>query len=85
MRFTGDFNLTPKWKLAFDSGFDFVTKRPSLTNVRVIRDLHCWELNFNWTAYPLTSQQFMIELKIKSPVLQDLKLTRRRSLLQNTF
>lgn len=81
----GDVNLTPKWKVALSSGFDFRLKQPTLTTVRVMRDLHCWELNFNWTAYPVAYQQFMIELRVKSSMLKDLKLTRRKSYLDNAF
>lgn len=72
-----DFNLTPKWKLSASSGFDFVHLEPTLTQLNVIRDLHCWELSFNWTAYPVRYQTYMITLKVKSPILQDLKLTKR--------
>ncbi len=85
LRVQGDFNLTPNWKFALNTGFDFVQKLPSLTNLTVIRNLHCWELSFNWTAFPVQYQQFLIELKVKSSVLQDLKLTRRRTFLQGGF
>jgi lipopolysaccharide assembly outer membrane protein LptD (OstA) len=81
----GDVNLTPKWKVALSSGFDFRLKQPTLTTLRVMRDLHCWELNFNWTAFPVAYQQFMIELRVKSSMLKDLKLTRRKSYLDNAF
>lgn len=85
LRVAGDFNLTPNWKFAVSTGFDFMQKLPSLTNLSVIRNLHCWELSFNWTAFPVQLQQFVIELKVKSSVLQDLKLTRRRTFLQGGF
>lgn len=85
LQVNGDFNLTPNWKFAVNTGFDFMRKLPSLTNLSVIRNLHCWELSFNWTAFPVEVQQFVIELKVKSSVLQDLKLTRRRTFLQNGF
>ena len=75
----GDFNLTPKWKIAFNSGFDFAQKQPTLTHFKVVRNLHCWELNFDWTAWPLNHQQFTIELKVVNPTLQDLKLTRKKT------
>lgn len=80
-----DFNLTPKWKIAVSSGFDITRREATLTNFTVMRDLHCWELNFNWTAFPLQYQQFLIELRVKASMLRDLKLTRRRSFLDNNF
>lgn len=79
LSFSGDINLTPNWKVAVNSGFDFRAKQITLTNVQVMRNLHCWELSFNWTAWPLQYQQFAIELRIKSAMLKDLKLTRRQN------
>lgn len=78
---SADFNLTPKWKIAVSSGFDISRKQVTLTNVSVIRDLHCWELAFTWTP-PLNDsyqQQFTILLHPKSGTLQDLKIQRRNA------
>lgn len=82
IRASGDFNLTPHWKVAFSTGFDISTKQITLTNISVIRDLHCWELSFNWTP-PLPTfprQQFSIILHPKSSTLKDLKLQKKNSL-----
>ena len=76
---SGDLNLTPKWKIAYQSGFDFAQKQVTLTHFKVIRSLHCWELSFDWTAWPLNHQQFVIELHVVNPTLQDLKLTRKKT------
>ncbi|MBL0310800.1 MAG: hypothetical protein IPP77_14340 [Bacteroidetes bacterium] len=79
---TGDFNLTPHWKFTLSTGFDISRKQITLTNISVIRDLHCWELTFNWTP-PLPTfpqQQFSIILHPKSPTLKDMKLQKRNSL-----
>lgn len=79
---SADFNLTPHWKVALSTGFDITRKTMTLTNVSVVRDLHCWELSFNWTP-PLpgtTFQQFTILLQPKSGTLRDLKLQRKNQL-----
>ena len=81
----GDFNLTPKWKVAFNTGYDIRDNEVTLTNVRVIRDLHCWRLSFDWQAYPIERQSFIIELGVVSSVLQDLKLSRRQPPNQRGF
>ncbi|HLP20387.1 MAG TPA: putative LPS assembly protein LptD, partial [Chitinophagales bacterium] len=76
-----DFNLTPHWKVAVSTGFDISRKQITLTNVSVIRDLHCWELTFAWTP-PLPTfprQQFSIILHPKSGTLKDLKLQKKNS------
>jgi hypothetical protein len=59
-----------------------VHRQITLTNLTVIRDLHCWELTFNWTpALPtFNSQQFSIILQPKSPTLKDLKAQKKNSL-----
>ena len=44
----GDLSITPKWKFTFSTGWDFVNNKISYTNLSVYRDLHCWEMRFNW-------------------------------------
>lgn len=73
----GDFNLTPRWKLAFSTGYDFTFKEFSLTNFQIYRDLHCWEMRFD--VYPFGPRQsFTFTLNVKAQVLHDLRLLRRR-------
>ncbi len=79
---SADFNLTPHWKVALSTGFDISRKQVTFTTVTVVRDLHCWELSFNWTpplpTYPM--QQFTIILQPKSATLRDLKIQRKNAL-----
>ncbi|HEV7346767.1 putative LPS assembly protein LptD [Telluribacter sp.] len=79
---TGDLSLTPNWKISAQSGFDFVAFRPSITTLTLYRDLHCWDMSFNWTPFAgsqFRASNYSFTLKAKSSILQDLKLTRRRS------
>lgn len=76
--FNTDFNLTPKWKIAINSGYDFINKKLSYTSVNIYRDLHCWEMRFNWIPFGFL-KSYSIDINVKSPTLQDLKLSRRRS------
>ncbi|MCO5248311.1 MAG: hypothetical protein M9887_05105 [Chitinophagales bacterium] len=72
-----NFSLTPKWKVSINSGFDFVSKKINRTDISVYRDLHCWQLVFNWV--PLGFQKsFSLELNVKSQMLKDLKLAKRK-------
>lgn len=77
MRVGGDLNITPKWKIGFDSNYDFERKEFSYTSLNVYRDLHCWELQFNWIPFGFR-QSYNVTISVKSAVLQDLKLTRKR-------
>jgi LptD protein len=80
-QFNGDLSLTPKWKINFSSGWDFVYKGVTLTNVGIMRELHCWDMSFNWTPIAgnnLRSSNYMFTLQPRSSLLRDLKLSRRR-------
>lgn len=77
LSFNGDVNITPKWKFGFRSGYDFEAKDFSYTSVDIYRDLHCWEMRFNWIPIgPRKSWNFSIN--VKSAMLQDLKLNRKK-------
>jgi len=80
--FNGDVNITPKWKFSLASGYDFESNKLSYTSVNVYRDLHCWEMRFNWIPIGyLKSWNFYI--KVKASVLQDLKLNRKKDFRDN--
>ncbi|MDI9862056.1 putative LPS assembly protein LptD [Flectobacillus roseus] len=81
--FSGSVKMTEKWDFKVQSGYDFINKGVSLTNISIHRDLHCWEMQFNWTpaASPLygRASSYSFDLRVKSSLLQELKLSRRRS------
>jgi hypothetical protein len=72
----GDFNLTPKWKVDVMTGYDLSAKDLSFTRIGLWRDLHCWDLAMEWIPSG-PRKGYMMTLKVKSAVLQDLKLTRK--------
>ncbi len=78
MSFTGDFSLTPKTKVNFRSGYDFEKNKFTQTSVGINRDLHCWQLSFNWIPFG-RNQSFNLVIRPKSALLQDLKLQKRKS------
>ena len=76
LMFSGDLDLTPKWKVGASSGYDFKNKGFSYTQIRISRDLDSWRLNFNWVPFGnRTSYYFFIG--VKSPMLSDLKWDKR--------
>jgi hypothetical protein len=77
IRVSGDVSVTPKWKVGFDSNYDFTRRDFAYTSLNVYRDLHCWELQFNWIPFGFR-QSYNLTINVKSAVLQDLKLTRKR-------
>ncbi|MDX5319995.1 MAG: hypothetical protein LPK45_02885, partial [Bacteroidota bacterium] len=77
LNFSGDFSLTEKWKIGFNSGYDISQKQMSMTTLNLYRDLHCWEFRFDWMPFG-DRQYFAFAMNAKSSVLQDLKLNRRK-------
>ncbi|GAB4311872.1 MAG: putative LPS assembly protein LptD [Bacteroidales bacterium] len=77
LSFSGDVNITPKWKLGFRSGYDFDKKELTYTSIDVYRDLHCWEMRFNWIPFGYR-QSWNFTINIKSRLLQDLKLDKKK-------
>ncbi len=77
LNFNGDFTLTPKWKVVFNSGWDFKAKNISYTSFGIYRDLHCWNLNANWIPFG-AYQSYSVTIQVKEAILQDLKLSKRK-------
>ncbi len=75
--FYGDINITPKWKIGVRSGYDFTAKTISYTSVDFYRDLHCWEMRFNWVPVGFR-KSWSFTINVKSQVLQDLKLNKKK-------
>jgi hypothetical protein len=73
----GDINITPKWKIGFSTGYDFVNNKVAQTSLSIYRDLHCWDFSLNWVPFG-SIQSWSFDLKVKSAMLQDLKLSRRK-------
>lgn len=82
VRFSGDFSLTEKWKIVYNSGFDFEEKEFTQTNISINRDLHCWQLSLNWVPFG-RYQSYSFSIGVKSSMLQDLKLDRQRNFFDN--
>lgn len=73
----GDFNITPRLKVGFNTGYNIVLKQMAYTQINIYRDLHCWEMRLGLAPFGV-NRNFNFTLSVKAQVLQDLKLTRRR-------
>jgi LptD protein len=72
-------DLTEKWKVTFKSTYDLTNSEfvGNATNIVIHRDLHCWEMDFQWN--PLGDQQkYKFSVGLKAPLLKDLKYSRDR-------
>jgi hypothetical protein len=77
LNFSGDVNLTSQWKIGYSSGYDIRNKELTFTSIDFVRQLHCWEFRLNWIPIGVR-QSFLFTINVKSSLLQDLKMTRRR-------
>jgi len=79
---TGNFSLTPKWKIGYTTGVDFVQQNITSTQFTVFRDLHCWQFSASWSPFGAT-KFYSVELRVASGVLSDLKLDKRKDYYDN--
>ena len=78
----GDVSFSPKWKVGFSTGWDFTNHGLSYTSLNIYRDLHCWEMRFNWI--PIGSyKSWNFTINVKAQALQDLKLTKKKDYRDN--
>ena len=79
---SGNVDLTPNWKIAFSTGYDFVNKGISYTSLDIYRDLHCWEMRFNWVPFGYY-KSWNFQINIKASSLKDVKYTKQQSYQDN--
>ncbi len=70
------FNLTENWKFSASGSYDILQKRFAAPRIVIYRDLHCWEMNFSWSPLGQLAG-YRLELKVKAPQLQDVKITKQ--------
>lgn len=78
----GEVNLTQKWRVATSSGYNFREKKLTYTSFEIFRDLHCWEMRMQLIPFGIR-RSYNFALNVKSSVLQDLKLIRRKDFRDN--
>ncbi|MBI1185052.1 hypothetical protein GC194_12320 [bacterium] len=82
LNLTGSFDPTDKWGLRYTFNYDFRNQKVGYTNVKFVRNLHCWEFSFDWT--PLGQRKgFYFSLRAKASELQSLKLDKNSNFWDN--
>jgi hypothetical protein len=76
--FNGGFNLTENWRFTASASYDVVTRQFAAPSITIYRDLHCWEMNFSWQPMG-TMAGYRLEIRVKAPQLQDIKVTKQSS------
>ncbi len=77
LSFDGRATITKKMSATYRSGYDFKGKKITMTSIGITRDLHCWDMNFNWVPNG-TLKSWNFTIRVKASVLADLKYERRK-------
>ena len=77
LTFAGELQITKRWKMNLSSGYNFGYRQLTLTSLDVYRDLHCWAMHLQLVPFG-PRKSFTFTLNVKSAILQDLKLVKRR-------
>lgn len=78
----GDIKFLKRFSVGFFTGYDFVAKQTTTTTLNLYVDLNCWEFRLNYIPTG-TLKSIQISLNMKSAILKDVKLERRRNLSAN--
>ena len=70
LNFSGNLKITNKWKIGFRSGYDFDEKELTYSSIDIYRDLHCWEMLFNWIPLGY-HKSYTLTIRVKAAVLRD--------------
>jgi hypothetical protein len=84
LNISGDVNITRKWKVGFTTGYDIQNKDFQYTSIDIYRDLHCWEMRFNWIPFGYR-KGWNFQINVKASVLKDLKYEMKRDFRDNIY
>jgi len=76
MGVTASLSLTKNWRVNWTARFDVMEQDITYQSFSIYRDLHCWEMSFNWQP---SFDYYSFQINVKESVLQDLKVTKHPS------
>ena len=69
LNISGNVKMGSRWNVNYSSGYDFTSKKMSMTTVNITRDLHCFNMSCGLVFGPFTSYNF--SLRANSSMLTD--------------
>ncbi|MGV8139515.1 MAG: putative LPS assembly protein LptD [Mangrovibacterium sp.] len=82
LNFSGSLSLTEKWNMRLTTNFDIEARKFSFTTFNVSRNLHCFNMSFNFVPFG-DRKSYSFTLNASSSMLKDLKIDKRRSWYDN--
>ena len=83
LNFSGNVRISDGWNIAFSSGYDFESKKVSMTTASLSRDLHCFNMSCSVVLSPYTSYNF--SFRCNAATLTDALKYDKRSSYSNTI
>jgi hypothetical protein len=84
LNLTGDFSVSPKWKVGGSSFVDLTKVSVQQLSLFITREMHCWQLAINVMPIGIY-RSFNITVNPKSGILRDLKINRSRTFSNSTY
>lgn len=82
LTFSGDLKFLTRFSVGYFTGYDFVAKKITPTSLNLYVDLNCWELRVNYIPTGFL-KSIQVSLNMKSAILKDVKIQRRKNLSEN--
>lgn len=79
---TANLTLNEKWKIGARIDYDIQRRELAYWSMNFHRDLHCWEMSFNFVPFG-TYQSYMFRINIKSSIFQGLEWKKQNSWRDN--
>jgi lipopolysaccharide assembly outer membrane protein LptD (OstA) len=70
---TASISITKNWRINWTARIDIIEKDIVYQSFSIYRDLHCWEMSFNWQP---SIEFYSFQINVKTSVLKDLKVTK---------
>ncbi len=78
LNLNGGFSLTPKWKVTASGSYDFEANKLVHVRMSIARDLHCWQMSFNFVPFG-SLQSYNFRINVKSSMFQGLEYKKQQS------
>jgi hypothetical protein len=71
------FSLTPTTRISSRGDYNFELGKFLIPSISLYKDLHCWEMQFDWQPKSTYGGGFYFRIGLKAPQLRDIKLERQ--------
>jgi len=69
---SANFAVSKNWQVGFVTGYDIGKSELIFPMVHVYRDLHCWQMGFQWVPFG-EFQSYSFQIGLKASLLQDIR------------